>query len=40
MPLDMAGTAKLDGELRLNDGVLDASGDVNMDDLVFEIPVI
>ena len=38
MPFDMVGTVKLDGELHLNDGVLGASGDVNMDDLVFEIP--
>ena len=38
MPFDMAGTVRLDGELHLNDGILNASGDVNMDDLVFEIP--
>ena len=38
MPFGMAGAVKLDGELRLNDGVLGANGDVNMDDLVFEIP--
>ena len=38
MPFDMAGTSKLDGELHLNDDILNASGDVNMDDLVFEIP--
>jgi hypothetical protein len=38
MPFDMAGIVKLDGELHLNDGILNASGDVNMDDLVFEIP--
>jgi hypothetical protein len=35
---DMAGIARLDGELHLNAGILNASGDVNMDDLVFEIP--
>ena len=38
MPFDMAGIVRLDGELHLNDGLLNASGDVNMDDLVFEIP--
>jgi len=38
MPFDMAGIVKLDGELHLNDDTLNASGDVNMDDLVFEIP--
>ena len=38
MPFDMAGIVRLDGELHLNDGLLKASGDVNMDDLVFEIP--
>ena len=38
MPFDMAGIVRLDGELHLNDGILNASGDVNMDDLVFEIP--
>ena len=38
MPFDMAGIVKLDGELHLSDGLLNASGVVNMDDLVFEIP--
>jgi hypothetical protein len=38
MPFDMAGIVRLDGELHLNDAILHASGDVNMDDLVFEIP--
>jgi hypothetical protein len=38
MPFDMAGTVRLDGELHLNAGILNASGDVNMDDLFFEIP--
>jgi hypothetical protein len=38
LPFDMAGIVRLDGELHLNDGTLNASGDVNMDDLVFEIP--
>jgi hypothetical protein len=38
MPFDMAGVVRIDGELHLKDGLLNASGDVNMDDLVFEIP--
>ncbi len=38
MPFGMAGVVRLDGELHLNDGLLKANGDVNMDDLVFEIP--
>jgi hypothetical protein len=38
MPFDMAGIVRLDGELHLNAGILHASGDANMDDLVFEIP--
>jgi hypothetical protein len=35
----MTGIARLSGEIhRRDDGVVNVSGNVNMDDLVFEIP--
>ena len=39
LPFDMTGIAGLDGKIhRRDDGVVSISSDVNMDDLVFEIP--
>ncbi len=35
---NMAGRVELDGELNTRDGILKAGGDVNMDDMVLEIP--
>jgi hypothetical protein len=39
LPFNMTGIAELDGEIHRHDtGVMSVSGDVNTDDLVFEIP--
>jgi len=39
LPIDMTGITRLDGEIhRRDDGVVNVSGNVNMDDMVFEIP--
>jgi len=38
VPFAAAGGVYLDGKIRLEDGLLDANGDVTMDDLIFEAP--
>ncbi len=38
IPFDVKGMVNLDGEVHLNNGLLNVSGDLSMDDLAFEIP--